>query len=127
MRLSDEDLGLELRAMRPLPAPAFAAAMDRKVAEGFPRRRPLAMRVREPRRLLAPAAAAVTLVVVAGVAIVESDYGGSPGGGPQPQPTQLEKAAPPTAGNRGQAPQGAMEGATPLINAPNSTAGRLGA
>src|SRR5947208_15323217 len=104
MRLSDEDLRLELRAMRPLPAPAFAAAMDRKVAEGFPRRRPLAMRVREPRRLLAPAAAAVTLVVVAGVAIVESDYGGSPGGGPvATQEAQQEKAAPQANGGAGTA------------------------
>src|SRR6059036_1004150 len=107
MRLSDEGLGLELRAMRPLPAPAFAAAMDRKVAEGFPRRRPLAMRVREPRRLLAPAAAAVTLVVVAGVAIVESDYGGGPSGGPvTTQEVQQGKAAPAQA-DRGNAAAGA--------------------
>src|SRR5438034_5889993 len=105
MRLSDEDLGLELRAIRPVPAPAFAAAMDRKVAEGFPRRAPLALRMRQPRRLLMPAAAAVTFVVVAGVAIVESDYGGGPNGGPvATQETQQGKVAPASGGAGAAAP-----------------------
>jgi Domain of unknown function (DUF4349) len=100
MRLSDEDLGLELRAMRPLPAPAFAARMDRKVAEGFPRQGRIAFRVREPRRLFAPVAAAVTLVVVAGVAIIESDYGGSPSQQPAPMGA-AETATPQAAGGGG--------------------------
>jgi hypothetical protein len=105
MRLSDEDLGLELRAMRPVPAPAFAATMDRKVAEGFPRQGRIAFRVREPRRLFAPVAAAVTLAVVAGVAIVESDYGGSPSQQPAPMGA-AETATPQTAGGGGDVASG---------------------
>lgn len=112
MRLSDEDLGLELRAMRPLPAPAFAARMDRKVAEGFPRQGRIALRVREPRRLFAPVAAAVTLVVVAGVAIVESDYGGSPSQQPAPMGA-AETATPQAAGGGGDVVSGGAAGATP--------------
>jgi Domain of unknown function (DUF4349) len=80
----------ELRAERAEPDPEFAAALDRWAAEGFPRAsRPGHVpgrieRLRDrlasvpPRRLLAPAGAAVALVAVVGIAVttVEIDRGG---------------------------------------------------
>lgn len=79
----------ELHAERATPDPEFAAELDRWAAEGFPRaKRPGGERtggalerlrtrlaVTPPRRLLAPAGAALTLIVVAGVAISQSGGG----------------------------------------------------
>jgi hypothetical protein len=86
-------LARELRAERPEPRPEFSAELDERAAAGFP---PSAaggrlgairgaardsrigrwLATRPPRRLLAPAGAAATLLVVAGVAISQSGIGG---------------------------------------------------
>lgn len=100
MRLSEEELVSALREEREEVDPGFAAALDEWAAAGFPRaERPRSkrslvaaaggdaagpierLRTRlastPPRRLLAPAGAALTLIVVAGVAISQSgNYGG---------------------------------------------------
>jgi hypothetical protein len=89
--------------------------MDRKVAVGFPRQGRVALRVREPRRLFAPVAAAVTLVVVAGVAIVESDYGGSPSQQPTPMGA-TETATPQAAGGGDDATSGGAAEVAPSAN-----------
>jgi Domain of unknown function (DUF4349) len=95
-----EDLERELRAERPEPDREFARRLDDWAAAGFPRgddldprrfpgrRGPVAAWLRgvrerlattPPRRVLAPVAAALTLVVVASVAVTRED--GMDGGG----------------------------------------------
>ena len=90
MRLSDEDLGRELQAMRPAPAPAFAAKLDQRVADGFPRAEQFQgvrrLFSRPPRQLVARAAMAATFLVVTGVALVEADLGGNEATQAPPQP-----------------------------------------
>jgi hypothetical protein len=77
------ELARALNDERPQTEPGFAAELDQKVAEGFPRPGPLAgsqrlaelrekLTVVPPRRLLARAGAAATVLVVAGVAISQS-------------------------------------------------------
>ena len=89
MRLTEEELAVALREERTEIDPGFAAALDEWAAAGFPRaQRPDAtprrsalwdrLRVTPPRRVIAPAGAFATLVVVAGIAISQS---GGPGGG----------------------------------------------
>jgi hypothetical protein len=96
-----EDEGLsqlvrELRAERAEPQQGFAADLDARAAHGFPRVKsasPLA-RLREriaatpPRRVLAPAGAFVTLLVVGAVGISQSQLGEDGG-----QPLTLERDA----------------------------------
>ncbi len=104
MRLSDEQLAAELAALRPEPSMAFAARLDRAAAEGFPRPRRLGLRLPGPRRVLAPLAAATTLLVVVAVAVAELDRGG----GTQPQPAP--QAGAPGAGAAEAAPaQGTLD------------------
>ena len=100
-----EDEGLvqlvrELRAERPEPRPGFAAGLDARAAQGFRRGESasLAARLREriaatpPRRLLAPAGAFVTLLVVGAVAISQSGVGVD-GGEPATTSIELERDA----------------------------------
>jgi hypothetical protein len=89
------ELARALREERVGAEPGFAAELDQRVAEGFPRAGRLdALRRRltavPPRRILAPAGAAATLLVVVGVAISQSgEIGGGNGGiAPQPAPDQ---------------------------------------
>jgi Domain of unknown function (DUF4349) len=86
------DLARELRAERPVAEPRFGAELDARAAEGFRGAgptRPLT-RLRErlaaapPRRMLAPAGALATLVVVAGVALSQTSLPGGGGGGDAP-------------------------------------------
>jgi uncharacterized protein DUF4349 len=104
------ELALALREERVGAEPGFAADLDRRVAEGFPRSgqlvgsHRLAM-LRErltalpPRRILAPASAAATVLVAAGVAISQSGeiWGGNGGGGEgfsaRPAPQAAERPA----------------------------------
>jgi Domain of unknown function (DUF4349) len=82
------ELAHELRAERPGPRPEFAAELDERASAGFPRSRAAGrlarlretLATRPPRRLLAPAGAAITLIVVAAVAVSQS---GLDGGGDQ--------------------------------------------
>ena len=91
------ELARALREERVTAEPGFAAELDQRVAEGFPRAGRLdGLRRRltavPPRRILAPAGAAATLLVVVGVAISQSgEIGGGNGNGgisPQPAPDQ---------------------------------------
>ncbi|MEK6272313.1 MAG: DUF4349 domain-containing protein [Actinomycetota bacterium] len=100
------ELARALREERVGAEPGFAARLDQRVADGFPRPGRLAglrkrLTAAPPRRILAPAGAAATLLVVVGVAVSQS---GEIGGGddgfstqpvPQPadQPTVGEDAA----------------------------------
>jgi hypothetical protein len=102
--------------------PGFAADLDQRVADGFPRPDQLAgsQRLAElrrrlaavpPRRILAPAGAAATVLVVAGVAISQSgEIRGGGGGG-------SESFSPPVApaGNQ-EAPAGNAEPSGPSPN-----------
>ena len=85
----DDTFAAELRALRPAPDPAFAAALDERAAAGFPHRpehggdAPLA-RLRvwleglTPRRALVPGgAAALTLVIVVAAVVTISQSGSS--------------------------------------------------
>lgn len=89
MRLLEDDLARELRAIRPLPDPEFAAKLDSRAAEGFsrpaadsaPARLRARLAVTPPRRLVAPLGAAATLIVVVAVAIGQSGEIGGPDGG----------------------------------------------
>jgi hypothetical protein len=118
-----DELERELRAERPEPEPDFARRLDEWAAAGFPRRDGLDPRRPQPRlpgwphriherlsavppqRLLAPAGAALTLVVVVAVAISQGgapDTGGEEGGPLQPAPSPQREAeavspAPPAA------------------------------
>ncbi len=76
----DNDLIAELRALRPTPAPEFAAALDERVAAGFPRRSgrsdsPLSglvarLRALPPRRLAFSAGVTALAAVAAATVIV---------------------------------------------------------
>jgi uncharacterized protein DUF4349 len=74
MKLTDEQIGAELRALRPAPSMGFIAELDRRAAAGFPARqtRPITRRL-SWKRLIPAAAAAALAVVVAGLAL--SDRG----------------------------------------------------
>jgi hypothetical protein len=88
MESFDDIFAAELRALRPAPRPAFAAELDERAADGFPRRpeqggdAPLA-RLRvwfeelTPRRALVPGGAAALVVVVIVTAIVAISQSGS--------------------------------------------------
>src|SRR5919197_5317670 len=84
------ELARALREERIGAEPGFAAELDQRVAEGFPRPVRLAgLRQRltavPPRRILAPAGAVATLLVVVVVAISQTDeIGGGDGISPQP-------------------------------------------
>src|SRR5262245_946626 len=112
MRLSDAELETLVREERPSIDEEFAAMLDERAASGFPRakgRSPFAglvdrMRTVPPRRILAPAGAVATLLVVVGVSI--STLGGGGNGSPSgsvttaPQvgtarPAPLKELAPP--------------------------------
>jgi hypothetical protein len=79
MRLSDERIDAELRALRPTPRPGFAEALDRRAEAGFPAgvREPDGKRRRKARwswRPLAPALGALALAgVVVTVVVANSD------------------------------------------------------
>jgi hypothetical protein len=95
------ELARALREERVGAEPDFAAHLDRQVAEGFPRPGRLAelrkrLTAAPPRRILAPAGAAATLLVVAGVAISQSsEFGGGESFSTQPAP---DVAVQPTVG-----------------------------
>jgi hypothetical protein len=104
------ELARTLREERVGTEPDFAARLDQRVADGFPRpgrfaglRKRLA--AAPPRRVLAPAGAAVTLLVVVGVAVSQSgEIGGGGGDGLSTQPA-------PQAPDQPSAGQGATGGA----------------
>jgi len=88
------ELARALREERVGAEPGFAARLDQRVADGFPRSGRLAglrkrLTAAPPRRILAPAGAAATLLVVIGVAVSQSGEiggGGDEGISPQPAP-----------------------------------------
>jgi hypothetical protein len=92
------ELARELRAERPRPRTEFSAELDERAGAGFPRSGAAGRvaRLRErlattpPRRVLAPAGAAVTVLVVAGVAISQSGLGEREDG-PAVAPIGLER------------------------------------
>jgi hypothetical protein len=101
------ELARALREERLGAEPGFAARLDQRVADGFPRPGRLeGLRKRltaaPPRRILAPAGAAATLLVVVGVAVSQSGQigGGDDGFSTQPAPDQPVGVAPdqPTVG-----------------------------
>jgi hypothetical protein len=78
MRLSDEQIGAELRALREIPSEEFAAELDAWAAEGFPtvkqldetrRRRPTFRALISRRPLVAGLAGAAAVVVLVGVPV----------------------------------------------------------
>jgi hypothetical protein len=95
MRLTDEQLGAELRALRETPSERFAAELDAWAAEGFPSKQPSAhaqaVRRRTTgkaswlrQRTLVPAFAllAISVVVIGVVASNMGDHGGPNAGSP---------------------------------------------
>jgi Domain of unknown function (DUF4349) len=93
----DDRLTAALEALRPVPAPAFAAELDERAATGFSRRESsaaapwaaLADRLREltPRQVLLPSAATAFVAVLLATVVVTTSQPGSrlerPAGGPQ--------------------------------------------
>jgi hypothetical protein len=72
MKLTDEQIAVELRALRPAPSMGFVAELDRRAADGFPaRERPRPTRAQPLRwKRLVPALAALAVAVaVVGVAL----------------------------------------------------------
>jgi hypothetical protein len=97
------ELARALREERVGAEPGFAAELDQRVGEGFPRAGRLdGLRRRltavPPRRILAPAGAAATLLVVVGVAISQSGEIGGGNGGVTPQPAPDQPVAEEPAG-----------------------------
>src|SRR4051812_19214672 len=77
MRLTDEQIGAELHALRETPSEQFAAELDAWAAEGFPTAKELEPSRRRPRFVLRRpvlAAAAGSLLVVAVVAVSVVSY-----------------------------------------------------
>jgi hypothetical protein len=98
------ELARALREERVGAEPGFAARLDQRVAEGFPRPGRLAglrkrLTATPPRRILAPAGAAATLLVVVGVAISQSSEIGGGNGGISPQ--QAPQTADQVTGGKG--------------------------
>jgi hypothetical protein len=92
------ELARELREERVGAEPGFAARLDQRVADGFPRPGRLAglrkrLTAAPPRRILAQAGAAATLLVVVGVAISQSDEigGGGESFSTQPAPRAADR------------------------------------
>ena len=112
------ELARELRAQRPVPRPEFAAGLDARATEGFPRADstgPVAWArgwivARPPHRILAPALGAATLAVVVAVAISQ---GGGSGGGELTTATQPSGAAESLQGPAKPAPAGEAAPAQP--------------
>ncbi|HEY5976268.1 MAG TPA: DUF4349 domain-containing protein [Solirubrobacterales bacterium] len=104
---SDAELTATLRALRPTPAPAFAAELDERAAAGFPAAAGSArgrfasflerLRTTQPRRILVPAGAlALGAIVVATTVVTIS--GSDDGSGPNPSLTTSSKPAQETSG-----------------------------
>lgn len=113
MKLTDEQIGAELRALRPTPDSAFAAALDRRVAAAFPKaRRPAADRGLSWGRLVPvlgglAAVAALVLVIsntggggsrqsLNGIRQAPSTAAPAAGGGSAGQAAPLETVVPPS-------------------------------
>src|SRR5262245_17079620 len=83
----DDRLSAALEALRPLPAPAFAAELDERAAAGVPRREGAAgtqwASVREwlrgltPRQVLLPSLATAFVAVVLATAVVATNQPGT--------------------------------------------------
>jgi hypothetical protein len=87
MRLTDEQIGIELRALRELPSDRFAAELDRRVADEFPsdrrqgaRRRFERMLPRRPLRLALAGAAVIVLAASVTVGVLETGNKSGPEG-----------------------------------------------
>jgi hypothetical protein len=145
MRLSDQGNGepfdprveqewgaiaTELRDERPSIDAEFAALLDERAAAGFPREGRAAgfvdrLRALPPRRLVAPAFAAATLLVVVGVAITAV---GGIGGGSGESSSSINGAAV-QSNPRGHGPARSAGGTAPArgeyqLNAPGAQTGR---
>jgi hypothetical protein len=85
--MGDDELAAALRSLRPEPSPAFAAALDQRVAAGFPRRSPQAARNPFARfvgwlsggsrlRLLIPAGSVAIAAIAVATVIVATKHPG---------------------------------------------------
>jgi hypothetical protein len=133
MRLTDERIGAELRALRPTPERDFAAELDRRMAGGFAPEpesggggvaRPRAKWRARPlhRRTLLPALGALALSAVV-IAVVASNSGNGGGGtstsGPELlQPTTGAGASPPASVAAPRQSGGVQEALPPTAPAP---------
>jgi Domain of unknown function (DUF4349) len=104
MRLTDEQIGAELQALREVPSERFAAELDAWAAEGFPTIKQLEPTRRRfqflRRRPVLAAAGSLTVVAVVAVSVaaylngndVRTDSGGEPIDGVQEFSTKVESA-----------------------------------
>jgi uncharacterized protein DUF4349 len=97
------ELARALREERAGAEPGFAARLDQRVTDGFPRPGRLAglrkrLTATPPRRTLAPAGAAATLLVVVGVAVSQSGEIGGGGDGFSTQSAPDQAVQEPTVG-----------------------------
>jgi Domain of unknown function (DUF4349) len=76
MRLSDEQIGAELYALRETPDPSFAATLDRRVSAGFPAAQRKAGDRELTWKMLAPALAGLAAVALVVVVVSSSNNGG---------------------------------------------------
>jgi hypothetical protein len=121
MRLTDEQISAELRALRATPDQTFAATLDRRVTAGFPKAKP----ARNDRELtwgrLLPVFGVLATVAV--IAVVASNLGGGGGGSDsgllsKSRPASPELAAP--INGQSARSQREIQGAPPAV-AGNST------
>jgi hypothetical protein len=111
MRLTDEQIGAELRALRPTPDESFAAVLDRRAAGGFPSAKPDAGGRELAWGRLLPVLGALAAAAVVVVVVASSGNGGSGTnpGGELAAPRQAPSTAAPSAG------VGAAGGAQSLV------------
>lgn len=82
MRLTDEQIGAELYALRETPSESFAATLDRRVTAGFPAAKRQSRNRELTWKMLTPALAGLATVAVVAVVIWSSGpSGGTLGGG----------------------------------------------
>ncbi|MFL5899459.1 MAG: DUF4349 domain-containing protein [Solirubrobacterales bacterium] len=104
MRLTDEQIGAELHALRELPSQGFAASLDRRVAAGFPAAKKADRELTWGRLLPALGALVAIAVVVVAISNSGNSYQHTDAGGPAVAPS----AGAPTTGTAA-APKAGVE------------------
>ena len=123
MRLTDEQIGAELQALRATPDPNFAATLDRRATAGFPASKAKAGDRDLSWRLLAPVLTGLAAIAVVAVLVSNHDFQQtSSDGGQLAAPSETVAPAPGQQALRqdqhAKTPAGVAGGASPSISGP---------